>query len=229
MKNNLLLILLSSFSTFCFAQKSNLYIKGGLNLSNISSINQSNFDDTKTITTFHAGVLASIPIRSTVFVQPGLFISQKGSKMIFGQPSDATYFDMTAKPVYLELPISLVSTIPMQNPNISFYVGGGLYGALGIGGNNKGVYKVSGATVNVDKKIEFSKDATTSPDYDAWAGLGYMKAFDVGFISSAGMLAGRFRISLEYSFGFVPVAREKETDDKNRNRVFSIGVGYRIL
>jgi hypothetical protein len=229
MKNRLLLIICCAITSISVAQKSNLYVKGGLNLSNISTINQSNFDDTKTITAYHAGILASIPIRSTVFVQPGLFISQKGSKMTFGQPTDATYFDMTAKPVYLELPISLVSTIPMQNPNISFYVGGGLYGAIGIGGNNKGIYKVSGTTVNVDEKIEFSKDATTSPDYNAWAGLGYMKAFDVGFISSAGMLAGRFRISLEYSFGFIPIAREKDTDDKNRNRVFSLGLGYRIL
>ncbi len=228
MKNKLLLILLCFFVSVTFAQKSNLYVKGGLNLSNISSINQSNFDDTKTIATYHLGVMASIPIRSTVFVQPGLFISQKGSKMTFGESTDATYFDMTAKPVYLELPVSLVSTIPMQNPNISFYVGGGFYGAVGIGGNNKGTYKVAGTAVQSDEKIEFSEDVTTPPD-NAWAGLGYMKAFDMGFISSAGMLAGRFRISLEYSFGFIPVAREKDTDDKNRNRVFSLGIGYRIL
>ena len=229
MKSQLFSLVFVCLSLGCLAQKSSLYVKGGLNLSNISSINQSNYDDVKTVTGYHVGALLSIPVRSTVFIQPGLFISQKGSKMIYGKETDSVWFNATAKPLYIELPVSLVSNITTQNPAISFYVGAGLYAAWGIGGNNKGTYQLATAPIDFDDKINFKDDAVLSDDYSTWAGLGYMKQFDVGFISSVGMNAGKFTLSLAYSYGFIAVAREKETDDKNRNRVFSFGIGYRIL
>ena len=229
MKNQLFFLLSICFCVNSLAQKSNLYVKGGLNLSNISSINQSNYDDVKTITGYHVGALLSIPLRNTIFIQPGLLISEKGSKMTKGKETDSVWFEATAKPLYIELPVSLVSTIVTQNPNISFYVGGGLYAAFGIGGNNKGKYQTGGSTVTFDDKIKFNEESTSPADYSTWAGLGHMKTFDIGFISSVGMDAGKFSLNLAYSYGFLSVANEKETDDKNRNRVFSFGIGYRIL
>ncbi len=43
------------------AQKSGVYIKGGVNFANITVSDDGDIDDTKALTTFHLGLLADIP------------------------------------------------------------------------------------------------------------------------------------------------------------------------
>jgi len=135
-----------------FAQESNLFVKGGVNLANVSITNNGKYDDANQLVSFHAGLMADLPLSKYFSFQPGLLFTGKGSKTQKGQSSDATYFKATSNPYYIELPVNLVVKLPLESKESSFFFGAGPYIAVGVAGKNKSEGKIFGTSFKNEKK-----------------------------------------------------------------------------
>src|SRR4051812_41582555 len=58
-----------------------IYIKGGYNISNISSSNDGSFRNSNALSTFNVGVVADLPLSPILSIQPGLVLNGKGAKV----------------------------------------------------------------------------------------------------------------------------------------------------
>ena len=211
-------------------QKSHLYLKGGLNISTFTSKNPDNFYEVNPLVSFNVGALASIKVSNQVSFQPAIQISGKGAKTKGGEPPYThTYFESTTQPYYLELPINMVFDVRAKGA-ISLFFGAGMYGSLSVGGKNK----ISGTTASTgnfsdERKIDF-KSQNSYPDFHNWAGIGYMNKEDFGITATAGLKVKKFLVCLDYEHGLknIDIGTRVEKDD-NKNRVFSLSVGWQIL
>lgn len=80
MKKSILFIAVMLISTTFVTAQESVYFgaKGGLNFSNFSGDGFSGFDDGKTRTTFHLGLLAEVPLSERFSVQPEVLYSAQG-------------------------------------------------------------------------------------------------------------------------------------------------------
>ncbi len=95
------------------AQKSSVFLKGGLNMANVSIAKDGSIDDAKTLVSFHAGLQGDIPIVPFLSLQPGIFFTGKGSKTQSGNTTDQSYYKATSNPMYIEVPVNVVLKVPM--------------------------------------------------------------------------------------------------------------------
>ena len=166
MKKNIVLFITLMFVFYLNAQKSKIYLKGGMNITKFSSVSTDNFSEVNSVIGFNAGVLAKLPLGKKVALQPALLLSGKGAKTKGGNPPYTTsYFNASTRPYYLELPVNVVFNVTLKEKN-SLFFGAGFYGALGIGGKNK----ISGSTAstgpyNDEKKIDFAKNENSFPNF----------------------------------------------------------------
>src|ERR1700739_3517601 len=90
MKRIIILLLLSGSSYIAFAQETvvapvlvnpgGLYIKGGLNLANISVNDNGAADNANQLATFNLGILGDIPLGDILSFQTGIIANGEGSK-----------------------------------------------------------------------------------------------------------------------------------------------------
>lgn len=212
-----------------YAQESNIFVKGGVNIANISIADNGSYDDANSLVSFHAGLIADLPVSKYFSFQPGLLFTGKGTKAQKGQPSDATYFKSTSNPYYVELPVNLVAKIPLASKESNFFLGAGPYIAAGIGGKNKSQGKIFGASFNSEKSIDFSNDDPTTLDYEEGAGLGIIKRFDYGLNGTAGFELNSLLLSVNYGYGLAKLnSGSNNNNDKNKHRVLSFSVGIKL-
>ncbi len=131
------------FTAAAFAQttppsspKSSVYLKGGLNLSNITINKNGDVDDNRTLPSFNVGFQGDFPISSFFAIQPGVFFTGKGAKLESGNTSGSNWSRSTTRPYYIEIPVNAVVKIPLGDES-SFFVGAGPYLGIGIAGHNK--------------------------------------------------------------------------------------------
>ncbi|HSC39254.1 MAG TPA: hypothetical protein VLD19_15330, partial [Chitinophagaceae bacterium] len=92
MKTTISVLTLLCLACGTYAQESSFYLKGGLNLANVSTTSSGRIDDANMLTSFHVGFMGDIPLGKVVAIQPGLLFTGKGTKSQTGQPGDAYYF-----------------------------------------------------------------------------------------------------------------------------------------
>jgi Outer membrane protein beta-barrel domain len=222
------IILLSSFLNTLHAQNSSVFLKGGLNLANVSYNNNGNIDDANMLLSFHAGIQGDLPITSFLSLQPGFFVTGKGTKTQAGNTTDANYSRATTNPIYLEVPLNLVLKSPVEK-DVKFFAGAGPYVAMGIAGKRKADGKIFGTSFSSRDNIEFSNDDPTTSGEEG-AGFGIMKRFDYGLNGTAGFEGKQMIFSVNYGLGLAKLqsGSDSNTDDKNKHRVISISVGFRL-
>ena len=211
------------------AQNTKLFINLGFTVAGLSSQNIENFYEVNSIVSFNTGVLATVRINNKITLQPSLLVCGKGAKTKGGEPPYNTqHFSATTNPYYLELPINIVFNVPIKR-NHTFFIGGGFYGAIGVGGKNKIDYYSAGTGQIADKKkINFKDDGYG--DIHNYAGIGFMKRGDYGLCLTSGLIFHKFLVSLDYKYGLMNIDRGTRTNsDENKNRVLSLSVGWRIL
>ena len=210
------------------AQNSSAFLKGGLNLANISYNENGNIDDANMLVSFHAGIQGDFPIASFLSVQPGFFVTGKGSKTQLGNTSDANYYRATTNPIYLEVPVNLVFKAALEK-DLKFFVGAGPYGAVGIAGKRKAEGKIFGTAFSSNDNIEFSNDDPTTSGEEG-AGFGILKRFDYGVNTTAGLEGKQMMFSVNYGFGLAKLqsGSNSNTDEQNKHRVLSFTVGFRL-
>ena len=226
MKQLIIIVAACSLSMAAMAQQSKVFVKGGLNLANISKNNDGEVDDANTLASFHVGVMADLPVGQYFAIQPGLLFTGKGSKIQNGNSSDNNYYKATTNPRYVELPVNAVFKIPLET-NSQLFVGAGPYAALGVGGKRKIEGKVLGVEYSRKDNIEFSNDDPTTFNEEEGAGLGVMRRFDFGLNATAGLILNKFLVQVNYGLGLTKLqsGADNGEDNKNKHRVLSLSVG----
>jgi hypothetical protein len=214
--------------TISNAQNSSAWLKGGVNLANVSFNEDGNIDDANTLVSFHAGIQGDFNITSFLALQPGLFFTGKGSKTQAGNTTDATYYRATTNPFYIELPVNLVFKAPIEK-DAKFFAGAGPYIAMGIAGKRKAEGKIFGVAFESNDNIDFSNDDPTTSGEEG-AGFGIMKRFDYGLNGTAGFEGKHMLFSVNYGLGLAKLQSgdNSSADDKNKHRVLSFTVGFRL-
>lgn len=178
-----------------------LGVRAGLNLSNLYLSAQGTNGYMGSRTGFHVGVVADIPIKHNFYIQPGLYLQQKGFKRSLSSLNTST----EGSPLYIEVPI-LASLHLNLGKNIQLIGSLGPYFAYGIGGSGN---------VNVDGGNYYNNDY-----FDE-----YTRRFDFGLTLNAGLLFARhYYLGVDYSRGTINV--NSENDDLtlwNSNVMISLG------
>jgi hypothetical protein len=206
-----------------------LYIKGGLNLANISVTSDGRVDDANSLASFHIGLMADLPLGDALSFQTGLMLTGKGAKTEIYATSSTTdnYYKLKTNPLYLEIPANIVFKVPFGNDSRLFF-GAGPYAAIGVGGKTKGEQKFLGVTGTYEKDIQFNDDdPTTSGQEDA--SVNKLRRFDYGANFLAGFEAGKAMIGVGYGLGLAKIgSSQANTNDENKHRVWSISLGIQL-
>lgn len=229
LKKVFLMLLCSSAVLIATAQKkSSFIIKGGLNIANVSTSSDGDIEDAKSLTSFHAGVVADIALAKVFSFQPGILFTGKGTKTQNGNESDANYFKFTSNPYYIEIPANLVFKIPFGETKL--FAGAGPYLGIGIAGKNKGKGKFLGTPFETESDIEFNDDDPTTLNFEEDAGLGRMRRFDYGLNGLAGIEFKNMLFSVNYGHGLAKLqsGSDNSSDDMNKHRVWSFSLGFKL-
>lgn len=113
MKKVLFAICIMGISMATQAQKTTFGIKGGLNLSTVTSDDDELSEDGKRLSTFHVGGIADIGISPSFSIQPQLLLQGKGISVSHEDHSDDFKF------LSLDIPVNLLYKTK------GFFIGGG--------------------------------------------------------------------------------------------------------
>jgi hypothetical protein len=233
MTKTLILSFVALSLSFTAMSQARVGIKGGLNLSNISTDNTGGTNGKKTLPGFNIGVIADFPLLPQILsFQPGLFYTTKGTKNLeIGDRNNPTianpYSKITTDPSYIEMPLNFVFGIPIGTHSRAF-AGIGPYFAIGVAGKNKTEFKTSASTtITTSTKIKWDDD-TPFNSGDANQGRDKYKRFDWGGNLMIGAEIHSFIVAAQYGLGMAKVysGQTNSTDEKGKNRVFSVSVGY---
>lgn len=172
-------------------------VKGGANFSNLYT---EDVDDNNVLTSFNAGVFASLPITDFIAIQPELLYSRKGAELVY----DSALASGTAKFKlnYIEAPVLLKMNL-VKNFNVHV----GPYFA----------YLVDAQVTNESESGSLDFEETYDNDD--------FNKFDVGLAAGVGIDLDNVGIGLRYNYGLSTVGKERtvagETytipDGKNSN------------
>lgn len=200
MKNVIITMVLVIVSAGTMAQKGRFGVKTGLNLSDVTTNDK---DENKAIgvrPAFHLGLVAEWGLGENLSFQPQLLFSGRGAKEDHEDHKDIFRFNS------LEIPLNLVYK-GTETGNGRFFFGGG----PSIG------YNLSGKVVATD-------DPSENTDFEFGSAAGQIRRMDLGLNLLAGYeLKNGFFLSANYTRG---LTNWLNTDDKWRNNVFAVSVGY---
>jgi len=210
------------------AQKSVAYLKGGLNLANISINKSGNIDDANDLSSFQAGIIGDMPVTDFLSIQTGLLFTGKGSKTQSGNTADANYYRASSNPQYLELPLNLIFKSSINKTN-KLFAGAGPYIAMGVSGKRKAEGKIFGVAFKSENNIKFSNDDPTTSGEEG-AGFGIIKRFDYGLNGTIGIEGEKVLFSFNYGLGLAKLqsGTNNSTDDLNKHRVMSFAIGFKL-
>ncbi|MES2458679.1 MAG: porin family protein [Bacteroidota bacterium] len=231
-KTSLLAVLILGMYQYSAAQeKISFNVKVGLSMSNylLKAENRSGVQGSN-LTSFFAGVSASLPLGETVSFEPGLTVIGKGTRekesgsLTQGGVTTTRISDSKLAPLYLEVPLNLLRILKVGSGQLFF--GAGPYIGFGIGGKYKIDYSekttsgsnVSEMGVKEEGKIIFG--GTEAQD---------MKGIDFGVNGLAGYrLANGFGVQVGYGLGLYNVAIDRGDQIKSYNRSITVGLSYRF-
>lgn len=177
-----------------------LGIKGGYNMSNLYT---EDVDDQNVLSGFNVGLFATLPLSSSVALQPELIYSTKGAELQY----DNLFAQGTAKfrLNYIEVPVLIKANLT-KNFNIHF----GPYAAFLV--DSKITNQGQDGNINFEQEID--KEDLNTVDYGVAAGVGF--DFD------------SFGIGARYNYGLSTVGKERTfagstyTFPDSKNSVLSI-------
>ena len=208
------------------------YIKGGLNLANISISDNGSVNNANTLATFNVGFIADLPASSFFSLQTGLVLNGQGSKTTTYASNTNTsdnFVTSTFNPLYIQLPVNLVFKLPLDN-DTRLFVGAGPYVQMGVGGTAKTVSQFGGVQSSNSYDIQFDDDNPTTSQEEG-ASQDRLKRFDIGMNALAGIESGSIMVGVNYGIGFTKInstETNSNANDDNKYRTFSLNVGYRF-
>jgi hypothetical protein len=204
-----------------------LYVKGGLNLANVSTSSDGSVNDAKTRASFNVGLMGDLPLANFLSLQIGAEFTGKGSKSQY--TSSLFEGSYTFRPYYVEIPVNAVFKVPLAS-NAAILLGAGVYGAMGVAGNYEADAAASGIGSGSDShsiKWTNSSDVTTGPENGS--GVGVLRRYDFGINYLAGVELGPVQITANYGMGLTKISSTADNNnDNDKNRVWSVNLGFRL-
>ena len=194
-------------------------VRSGLNFASLSLSEDD--DDLKSESRFSYsfGLIADIPVTQNIYIQPGLFLTNKGHKYTY---KEEDYYGEYKGEITIELPYIQIPILASYRHNISndlkWNIDFGPYLSYGIG-SGKVKYK---ETYDGETETE-SEDAFGDGD-DNFG----INRFDAGLCFGTGVTFNKAYIGIQYELGLSDItnkdAWDKDFSAKTRN--FSINIGY---
>ena len=212
--------------------QSQVYIQGGVNLSNISKTASGQTEKNNMLTTFNAGIVSRFDLSEIIDFESGLLLDGRGSKAenYFTSATDDNYIKTRFNPLYLELPLNLVVRFPMTK-STNFFFHGGPYAAIGIAGTSTSESRFLGVSSSSSADIKFSNDDPFTSEQDD-AAYNKLKRFDFGLNFGGGLDLGKVLLRLNYSLGLTKINStqgDNSADDKNKYRTLSLSLGIPLI
>lgn len=229
MKKLLIMLLVGSAAAMS-AQAQEVYVQGGLNLSNITKSEDGQTEDNNMLATFNAGAMVRFGISKMFDLESGLLFTGRGSKSetYFTSNKDDNYVKSKFNAYYVELPLNAVVKLPLTpsgKSNVFFHAGP--YVAMGVTGKSRVESKFLGVTSTSTKDVKFNDDdPTTSQQEDA--AYDKLKRFDYGANIGGGVDLGPVMFKVNYGIGFAKINSKQEDNsenEKNKYRTLSFTVG----
>jgi hypothetical protein len=203
-----------------------IYVQGGANFANITKTNDGQTEDNNTLTSFNVGFLGRFGLSTTVDLESGLLLTGRGSKAetYFNNGND--YVKSTFNPLYVELPLNLIVSLPVAKTSNIFF-NGGPYIAIGVGGKSKTNSKFGPLTSSSSNDIKFSNDDPFTSAQDD-AAYDKLKRFDYGLNIGGGLELQHIILKVNYGFGLAKInstESNNSANDKNKYRTLSLSVG----
>jgi hypothetical protein len=203
-----------------------LYIKGGLNLANVSTSSDGSVNSAKTRGSFNVGFVGDIPLADVFSLQIGAEFTGKGSKAQYNSSLyTGTY---TFRPYYIEVPVDAVVKIPV-GPQVAIMLGAGGYGAVGVAGNYETDVTSGAGNATSKQNIKWTDSGDVTTGSENGSGAGVLRRYDFGLNFLAGIEAGPVQITAGYDMGLTKIASDAQNnDDKDKNRVWSLNLAFRL-
>ena len=158
---------------------------------------------------YKIGMGMEFPINEIINFETGLLLARKGMK----QKEDG--LELTFSPLYLEVPLNLKFTRPLNNMSlygtVGAYLGYGVAGEIEISGKDEGV------SVSLSNDIEWGSGEENT-----------MKPLDFGGGLGVGLIFDKIEAGLYGSSSFINNAASTEDGHSIRNVEFGLLVGYRL-
>lgn len=208
----MLAVLISNVYTG-FSQKATVGVQGGLNFSAAYEAFWKVHYKTCLKSGFNAGVNLEIPLSHSLYLQPGLLFSTKGS--IHKDSRTRTSIS------YIELPVNMLVRLLCGNGNL--LLGTGPYLAAGVGGS----FGKDSSGARLDLIFDGNINAT-----QLFSNNRYMKRWDGGINLLAGYeFANHISVQLNGQLGLRDTSPKLEGETvyyKNKNVGFGLSFGYRF-
>ena len=211
-KTRLLLIII--LLPICTIGQVKIGVQGGFSLSKTEM--NTNFSDLKLnyILGPLAGVMAGINLGESNFsLMQEINYVFKGAKISGTDNSQAIAVPVNGKHTtrYIEFPLNILYYLNAGNGH--FFIGGGPYAAMGIGGKNKLTYQLETAPEVEDVSVEFG------------TGTNQIKSFDYGVQGQVGYKLGYGSyLRAFYSYGLANLSNIE--GNTYSNRYFGLSFGY---
>ncbi|MGG9964055.1 porin family protein [Ferruginibacter sp. SUN106] len=202
------------------------YAQGGLNLANITKTNDGHTEKNNMLASFNAGFMGRFGLSKTVDLESGLLLTGHGSKAETYFNGGNDYVKSTFNPLYVELPLNLVVTVPLEKTSGIFF-NAGPYIAVGVGGKSKTDSKFGPLTASSSTSIKFSNDDPFTSQQDD-AAYDKLKRFDYGLNVGGGFKLEHLLLKVNYGFGLAKINSTESNNtanDKNKYRTLSFSVG----
>jgi hypothetical protein len=201
-------------------------IKGGVNFANITFSDNGETSSNNVLPSFNAGAYLDLPLGEGIALQPGLMLEGKGEKINYSSSAVNTDYTIKVNPIYLEVPVNFVGKVPVGK-EAHLLLGLGPYAAFGIAGRVKGDGTILGVSTSGSSDIKWDDD-TPFNSGDKNQGYDKLKRFDYGANFMAGFELGNVTLTANYGLGLakVPSGSNNSDDDKYKNRVFGISLGF---
>ncbi len=191
-------------------------IKGGLNLANMLTKNDylKNYESSKIIPGFNAGVTLEFPIKGMFSFDMGMLLSTKGIKLYDKGVNHE--FSNIIKLLYIDIPLTAKTYFNVGNAKI--YVSIGPYLGIGLSGEERSEGTIFGNTSNSTESVNWGNDADNDD----------LKRLDFGLTAGAGVEINSFEVGLSYGLGLANIFSNTDGGRKACNRVLGLSLGYKF-
>ena len=220
MRKLFLLVVFALMGTIVSAQELNWGVKVGVNFNSFGG--DELWKEFGNKTGFKFGAFAEINLKKSLFLESGLYLSTKGTKLKEDGLEDK--FNV----MYLQLPVLGVYKYELKN-DFKLFGKFGPYFGLGLSAKNKGGMDWVWDDDDDYSLLSYDDDYYDS-DEETIKGFGEdktgLKRGDFGFLFGIGVEKGKYSLGLNYELGLMNISSFKEL--KTRNRTFSISIGYKF-
>ena len=201
------------------AQNVKFGLKGGVNLAKLHSSGSSGSDVLNDSSKYNVGFnltgFADIGIAQNFYIQPGISLQNKGTKL--EGSSGSTSGTATLTTMAIEIPVNLMYSIPTGSSG-AFQISAGPYASFNVSGKNKTKLTTAGNTVTDEEDLEIGDgtgDDISRTEFGSNFGLTYR-------MSNGFQIGGNYGLGLS---NWIP--KDKRSDDNRlTSRVIGFTVGY---